>query len=85
MQRDRKTERERKKQGDQYWGNVRKITGYLYRAVTDSYYKLSDIQFFSHERNILSMEDTSGQSLTSEGNVIRMFQLTVSIQLTANI
>ncbi|XP_063694436.1 uncharacterized protein LOC134826097 isoform X2 [Bolinopsis microptera] len=47
----------------------------IHSKILESVHKLSELQFFMHEKNILSMETTSGQSLTPEGARIRLFRI----------
>ncbi|KAL5261218.1 hypothetical protein ACHWQZ_G007056 [Mnemiopsis leidyi] len=47
----------------------------IHSKTTESVHKLSDLQFFLLEKNILSMETTSGQSLSPEGSSIRLFRI----------
>ena len=56
------------------------LSYYFSSKTTESVLKLSDLQFFLLEKNILSMETTSGQSLSPEGSSIRLFRIPVSPQ-----
>ena len=51
---------------------------YFFRSKsTDSVLRLSDLQFFLVEKDILSMETKSGQCLFPDGSSVRLFRIPV--------